>query len=125
MRRSAVRRPGNPLVNAAGPSFHRVDEGLISSWCLQCAKRLSSVIGVVAVNEVILLATGVRRVYPIGSAQLGNTGCLESQIAVRPRFHWSADSSQRSSRNSSRAMDSFSTLMIRWQSCGNKNSISS
>lgn len=35
------------------------------------------------------------------------------------------DSSHRSKRNSSRAMDSLSTLMIRWHSCGRKNSMSS
>lgn len=35
------------------------------------------------------------------------------------------DSSHRSSRNSSSAIDSLSTLIIRWHSCGRKNSISS
>lgn len=35
------------------------------------------------------------------------------------------DSSQRSSKNSSRAIDSLSTLIMRWHSWGKKNSISS
>jgi hypothetical protein len=35
------------------------------------------------------------------------------------------DSSHRSSRNSSSAIDSLSTLIMRWHSCGRKNSISS
>lgn len=35
------------------------------------------------------------------------------------------DSSHRSNRNSSSAIDSLSTLMMRWHSCGRKNSISS
>lgn len=35
------------------------------------------------------------------------------------------DSSQRSSRNSSSAMDSLLTLMMRWHSSGRKNSTSS
>lgn len=35
------------------------------------------------------------------------------------------DSSHKSNKNSSRAIDSLSTLIIRWHSCGKKNSISS
>lgn len=35
------------------------------------------------------------------------------------------DSSQRSSRNSSNAIDSLLTVMITWHSCGRKNSMSS
>jgi len=35
------------------------------------------------------------------------------------------DSSQRSSRNSSSAIDSLLTLIMMWHSCGRKNSMSS
>lgn len=35
------------------------------------------------------------------------------------------DSSHKSRRNSSKAIDSLSTLMIRWHNCGRKNSMSS
>lgn len=35
------------------------------------------------------------------------------------------DSSHRSNKNSSNAIDSLSTLIIRWHSCGRKNSMSS
>lgn len=48
----------------------------------------------------------------------GEGGGRTSRAAV-------GDSSHRSRRNSSRAMDSLSTLMMRWQSWGRKNSMSS
>jgi hypothetical protein len=49
---------------------------------------------------------------------VGGIGGRTSNAAV-------TDSSHKSNKNSSNAIDSLSTLIIKWHSCGRKNSISS
>lgn len=70
---------------------------------------------------------------PVGA----NKSCVvSSHVAFGDLFGYSifvvrtnnaavTDSSHRSNKNSSRAIDSLSTLMMRWHSCGRKNSMSS
>lgn len=61
---------------------------------------------------LVLSSSGVMSSRPVGDRLRTNNAAV-------------TDSSHRSSRNSSRAIDSLSTLMMRWHSCGKKNSMSS